>query len=190
MKSLFTSLAITAVATWPALAGAWTLEAETSNVTFGSIKNDYVGEAHSFGDISDHVSEAGEVLLELGLASVNTNIDIRNERMIANVFGDAAKASLNATVDPSALDDLAPGESMVIDVEATLDLLGVETPFDLSLFVLRLSSDRVLASTNAPVFLSTEDLKIDAGIDVLQELASLDSITRVTPLTARLIFTR
>ena len=36
--------------------------------------------------------------------------------------------------------------------------------------------------------LSTEDAGIDQGIDKLQELASLDSITRVSPVSLRLIF--
>ena len=38
--------------------------------------------------------------------------------------------------------------------------------------------------------LTTEDLGIDAGIDTLQELASLESITRVTPVTLRFVFER
>lgn len=190
MKTFLSTLAIAALTSMPALAGGWSLEKEASTVSFGSIKNDYVGEAHTFNEISGKVSHKGEVAVYLDLASVNTNIDIRNERMIEHVFGDAAKAKLMAQVDMSALDAMSPGDSQIMDVEATLELLGVETPFDFQMFVMRLSDDRVLASTNTPVFLATEDLEIDKGVDVLQELAGLDSITRVTPITARLVFKR
>lgn len=190
MTSRFTLFAAACLVSLPTFANAWTLEPETSTVSFGSIKNDYTGEAHSFTDISGSVSDDGQVALEINLASVNTNIDIRNERMINEVFGDAVTAALSAKVDMDALTALKPGDSTVMEVEATLDFLGVETPFYLNMFMMRLSENRVLASSDAPVYLSTEDLEIDAGIDALQALAGLDSITRVTPLSARLIFTQ
>ena len=189
MKSRLMVLA-TAFAAIPVLAQAWTLETDTSTVSFGSIKNDYIGEAHSFSSISGSVGDDGAVLIEIALASVSTNIDIRNERMIENVFGDAATATISANVDIAALEALPVGDSTVFELDATLSLLGVETPFFLNMFVLRLSENRVLASSDAPVYLSTEDLEINDGITVLQELAGLDSITRVTPLSARFIFAR
>lgn len=179
-----------AIAFAPALASAWTLETDTSTVAFGSIKNDYVGEAHTFTDISGSVSDEGMVEIGVNLASVSTNIDIRNERMIAYVFGDAATATITAIVDLAAMEEMAVGDSAVMEMDATLSFLGAETPFYLNMFVMRLDENRVMASSNAPTYLPTYDLGIDGGIDSLQEIAGLDSITRVTPLTARLIFSR
>ncbi len=186
--TLKTYLFAAALTLAPAFASAWTLQTEMSAVSFGSIKNDYVGEAHSFGDVSGSVSESGAVAVKIGLASVETNIEIRDERMISKIFGDAASATLNAQIDMAAMDKLQVGEGMVMDVAVTLNFLGAQTPFEASMFVMRLTEDKVLASTNAPVYLATEDLGIDAGVSALQEIAGLDSITRVTPFSARFIF--
>lgn len=187
MQSLMLAAA-TALA--PTLASAWTLETDTSTVSFGSIKNDYVGEAHSFSGISGSVSEDGMFSLDINLASVATNIDIRNERMIAHVFGDTVTATVTATVDMATMEAMAVGDSAVMEMDATIGLLGAETPFFLNMFVMRLDENRVMAVSNAPVYLPTSDLGVDGGVDTLQELAGLDSITRVTPITARLIFSR
>ena len=50
------------------------------------------------------------------------------------------------------------------------------------------SADRVLVATDGMLFLSAEDAGIEAGIAALQEIAGLDSISRVSPVTLRLVF--
>jgi len=171
-----------------ALAGGWTLNPDVSNVSFGSIKNDYVGESHSFNDISGQVDEAGMVTLNIGLSSVATNIDIRDERMVEFVFDKATSATVTAQVDMDAMTAMDVGQSTVTDAVGKLTLLGQEVELDSKLFVMRLSEDQVLVTTDGMAMLSTEDAGINAGIDKLQELASLDSITRVSPVTMRLFF--
>lgn len=166
----------------------WTLEPSLSNLTFASIKNDYTGENHTFTDLSGMVSDDGEVMLSIDLGSLETMIDIRNERMIEHVFNAMPDASVTASIDVAELDSLAVGEATTLDTFGTLSLLGTELPLDASLFVMRLSESRVLVTTNGMVMMSTEDAGINAGIDVLQELAGLDSITRVSPVTLRLVF--
>lgn len=169
-------------------AESWTLDPGLSNVTFASIKNNYTGENHSFGDVSGTVSETGVVNISLGLASVETNIDIRNERMIEHVFNAATKATVTAQIDMAELNDLAVGESTIIETYGDLAMIGAETELEAKLFVMRLSESKVMVTTDGMIMLSTEDTGVDAGIDVLQELAGLDSITRVSPVTMRLMF--
>ena len=53
---------------------------------------------------------------------------------------------------------------------------------------MRLRADKVLVTSDGMIMLATEDAAFDAGIDKLQELASLDGITRVSPVTLRLVF--
>lgn len=53
---------------------------------------------------------------------------------------------------------------------------------------MRLSADKVLVTSDGMIMLATEDTAFDAGIDKLQELASLDGIMRVSPVTLRLVF--
>lgn len=167
----------------------WSLDPALSSVSFGSIKNDYIGESHSFGAVSGSVSAEGVVEIALGLASVETLIDIRNERMVEHVFQNATEATITSEIDMAALTDLAVGDATTVETFGTLNLLGTETDVDANLFVMRLSDDKVMVTSDGMLMLSTEDAGIDTGIDVLQELAGLDSITRVSPITLRLIFT-
>lgn len=169
-------------------AEGWTLDPAMSNVAFGSIKNDYAGETHHFGDISGTVTDAGAVSVNLALGSVETNIDIRNERMMEYVFDNTPNATVTAQIDMAALNGLDVGGATTTETTGTLSLLGEEIDLDVALFVMRLADDKVMVVTDGMVMLSTEDAGIDAGIGALQEIAGLDSITRVSPVTMRLIF--
>lgn len=169
-------------------ATSWTLDGSTSKVAFGSIKKDTVGEVHSFETLSGTVIPDGTARIEIALNSIQTNIDIRNERMIEHVFKSAPTATLDATIDMSELDELAIGHTTVIDVEGVLSLVGVDIDIETEMFVARLSNTSVMVTTNDMLFLGTEDAGIDAGVTKLMELADLPGITRTAPVTLRLIF--
>lgn len=186
-KSSLAALALTIV---PTFSLAWELDATESVVSFGSIKNDFIGEAHTFSGLSGTVDADGSVSVTIDLTSLDTNIDIRNERMAEHVFQGLATAEISAAVDVAEIKKLRPGQSTTMEVDAVMNLLGNEVDVFLDAFVLKLSPSRVMVSTNTAAYLSTEELGVDAGIDVLQELANLDSITRVTPITLRLMFER
>ena len=190
-KTLATAAAVALTATTSFAAGhanSWTLDGSLSNVSFGSIKNDYIGESQSFGDVSGTVSVEGAVEITLGLASVETMIDIRNERLGEFVFQNALSATLTAALEMDALNALETGGATTVEAYGTLNHLGLDTDVDATFFVMRLTDSQVLVTTNGMAMLSTEDAGLDDGIDKLQELANLDSITRVSPVTMRLVF--
>jgi len=172
----------------PALA-EWRSVDGDSRIAFGSIKKDVVGEVHHFNSVSGLVSEAGELKIDIDLSSVETNIDIRNERMTKHVF-DAGKATatITAQIDMSEINNLKPGEMTVVEVETQLAFAGSENDVDAEMLVARLSENRVLVTTSDFIMLSTEDLGIDAGVDELMKLAKLPGITRVTPVAIRMVF--
>lgn len=168
--------------------GDWKSVEGASSVAFGSIKKNTVGEVHHFTMVDGTVSKDGEVLVGINLASIETNIDIRNTRMIEHVFKDAATAVLRGEVDMEEITALAVGETMIADFEGSLELGPVAADVEAEMLVARLSEHRVLVSTADFIMLSTEDLEIDAGIDKLKDLASLSGITRVTPVSIRMVF--
>jgi len=169
-------------------AGAWTLDSASSKIAFGSVKNEELGEVHSFNALKGNVAPSGAVSIEIDLASVETNIDIRNERMIKYVFGDYAKAMLNAQIDMAKLSALAVGETTTLDVDGALSFLGAEEEIETQLFVARLSETRVLATTSDMIFVAVDDYGMTSGIDKLMEIAGLDGITRASPVTVRFLF--
>jgi cytochrome c2/polyisoprenoid-binding protein YceI len=189
MKLLLKAVTIaSAIVATPVLAESWTLAPEGSHLAYGTVKKDTVGEVNSFTSLSGHVSPDGMAEIEIDLSSVETNIDIRNERMIEHVFRKAGTASLTAQFDMDEVSGLGVGETKTVDAEAVLSLAGTEVSFDAEMFVARLSETSVMVSTNDMVFISTEDAGVNTGVDKLMELADLPGITRTVPVTARLIF--
>jgi len=172
-----------------AQADSWTLANDGSRIAFGSVKKDTIGEVHSFGALSGSVDDEGKVSVEIDLTSVETYIDIRNERMVEHVFGkDNPTATLTTQVDIGALEAMKPGDSETVDVEGTLSIADKDVPLEATLFVVRLGDGRAMVSTDDMIMLSMADLGLDGGIDKLMELAKLPGITRVSPVTFRLMF--
>ena len=191
MKLLLKTFTIaSAIVAAPAFAADWKLNSEASHLAYGTVKIEDVGEVNSFNKLSGHVSKNGEVEIDIDLSSVETNIDIRNERMIEHVFRKAATATLTAQIDMDKVSKLAVGETAVMEVDAKLSLVGTDVEFYTDMFILRVGADSVMVSTNDMVFISAEDAGVTPGVDKLMELAQLPSITRTVPVTARLMFTQ
>ena len=171
-----------------AVSETWTLNGDASRVAFGSVKSETIGEVHSFGGLNGSVAADGVVTLEIDLATVDTQIEIRNERLQEHVFANTAKAMVNAEIDMDAVSSLSVGESTVVEAFGTLSLAGNEIDLDTNMFVLRLSEGKVMVTTNDMIMVDLEDFGLTDGINKLMELASLPSITRVSPVTLRLVF--
>lgn len=185
-----TSAVVLAFGTATAQADGWTLSADDSKVAFGSIKKDTVGEAHHFTGLSGSVAENGEATIEIDVTTLETWIDIRNERMLKYVFNavDFPKVVITTQIDMDDVKELKPGQSEVISANALLRLADKEVKIETDLFVLAVGEDKVLVTTDELIMLPTGELGIDAGVDTLMELAKLPGITRVTPVTLRLMF--
>ncbi|MEQ8652492.1 MAG: cytochrome c family protein [Kiloniellales bacterium] len=193
MKALFATVGLAGVLALaaPSLAeeAAWTLVPDESTVAYGSIKKNTVGEVNHFTKLSGQASADGKVEVAIDLTSVETWIDIRNERMIKMVFGeDATTATVTAQVDMAGLQALPVGGAMITDVVGKLAFLGKSLDIDTPLFVARLGEDKVLVTTAEMIMISTADLGVSSGIDALQEVAKLPGITRVVPVTLRFVF--
>ncbi|MEL6504557.1 MAG: YceI family protein [Pseudomonadota bacterium] len=186
------ALAATLILGTPALAGGhivWKSVDNESQIAFGSIKSNETGEVHHFNKVSGVVKEKGEMALTIELGSVETYIDIRNERMTEHVLkGDKPTATITGTIDMEEVNGLKPGETKLLEIEAQLSFAGIDNDIDANMLVARLSEDRVLVTTADFIMVSTEDLGINSGIDTLMKLAQLPSITRVTPVSVRMVF--
>ncbi|KZL17257.1 c-type cytochrome [Pseudovibrio sp. WM33] len=189
VKTFFRTSAMLLLLSGSALAQNWTVDSDNSRLSYGTIKKNSVGEVNSFEKLSGSVSEDGKLQLKIDLGSVETNINIRNERMRQIVFQSIGSADLTAQLDAAELSQLAVGATTVVDLEATLNLLGTEIPVETEVFVARISDSKVLATTNDMVFLGTEEAGVNAGVDQLKTLAKLNGITRTVPVTLRLVLT-
>ena len=118
----------------------WSLDNASSTLSFVTVKAEHIAEVHTFDVLSGSIDDAGEVKISIELASVNTMIQIRDERMQAmlfetNLFPDA---SITGKVDLEAITAMNPGASEVMEVEMTLSLHGASIALTAQLMVPRL----------------------------------------------------
>lgn len=169
----------------------WSLDNEASTLSFVTVKADHVAEVHTFDNLTGSVSDSGAVQVTIELASVNTMIPIRNERMQAMLFetGMFPRGSITATVDASSLGDLNVGEVMSDSIEFSLDLHGAAKTYTAEVQIMR-TVDGVSVTTTKPVLVQAGDHNLVTGVEALREVAGLPSISQAVPVSFTLAFTR
>ncbi|WP_417454354.1 YceI family protein [Kiloniella sp.] len=176
-----------------AMANDWQLDNDSSRLSFGSIKKTSVGESHYFSNLKGSVNAAGKAQIQVELSSVQTGIDIRDERLKEHVFKIASwpQATLTMDVDITSLTALKPGEMMVLeDVDTNVSIAGANSEITSSIVVTRLSSTRIMVQPDFIVMLDAEDFNLEAGVEVLRDLADLSSVATVVPVSYRFVFER
>ena len=168
----------------------WSLDNAQSHLSFISIKATNVGEVHSFSQLSGAINAAGEVTIQINLASVETLIPIRNERMLEFLFETNLfpMATLNANVDPASLQNLAAGATTSLDVDATITIKDQSTPIKLKVLAARLSDKQLLVTARQPVLITAASVGLSEGVEKLRELAGLPSISQSVPVSFVLTF--
>ena len=173
-----------------ALAGDWNVDAAASRVNFVSIKAGELVEAHHFTGVSGKVAADGMAQVTIDLASVETNIDIRNERMREMLFDVAnfPDATVSAQIDTASFADLAIGQSAAQTLATTVSLHGAEVVVPADVIVTRVAENRVRVDSTGPLVVSAATFGLDTGLEQLREIAMLDSITGQVPVTFSLTF--
>lgn len=172
----------------PVLA-AWDLDAERSTVQFLSVKNASVAEVHHFTEFSGGIDDEGQATVSINLASVETLVPIRNERMRDMLFETARfpEATLSARV-PDDLDELDAGETTRADLEVSIDLHGKTALYTASAHVTRLADGSLQVVLAAPVLVKAADFGLEGGVEMLREVAGLKTISTAVPVDATLVF--
>lgn len=172
------------------LEGNWALKADESHLSFVSVKAGDIAEVHSFKRLGGAVAADGTATLTVGLDTVATNIDIRDERMREFLFetGVYPNATVSLALDPGAFAGLGIGESLRQDVTAELFLHGMTEEIEATLVVTRLGPDTVMVNSLAPVIIQADSFGLLDGIEKLRELAGLPEITPLAPVTFSLMF--
>lgn len=167
----------------------WALNNEASVLNFVSVKKNTIGETHRFNQLAGTISQDGAFKATIKLASVNTNIPIRDERMKTMLFdlanfpqADITGNTVNAFKTPAA------GEAKIEAVKLQLAINGKNIPLEARLRVVGLGKQGLLVSTIEPLLLDAAALGYTEGVDKLREVAQLPSISTVVPVTFSLVF--
>jgi len=189
MKRTALILALSALFVVPAQA-AWKLDGEHSSLSFVSVKAVNVAEAHEFHDLSGSLADDGKADIAIGLASVDTNIELRDERMRAMLFETAtfATADVSAMVDPDVIEDMEPGDSATMTIEASVSLHGETQTIPMDVIVVRTGDGHLLVCSARQVIVNASQFRLTEGIEKLRAVAGLDSISTAVPVSFVLSF--
>ncbi len=190
-KFITTTIVSALLASLPLSAlGDWKLVPSESDIAFATIKNSAVVESHTFERFSGEVTLSGAANIRVDLASVETRIPIRNERMGTLLFNIDQFPSLDISskLDTKSLANMEEGASTHLEVPATISLHGTEANILLPLVVTRLSSKRFQVVTTKPVIAYASQFGLTKGVEALRLIAQLATITPAVPVTFSLIF--
>ena len=161
--------------------------ANGSQIQFVSIKNNAIGEVSHFETLSGTVTEAGEVEVRVALDSVETNIGIRNERMKKLLFevGLYPEAVITAQLDPAVMVAAASGAGDSVTAMLQIDLHGQVVSKRAALKIAATDNGGSV-TTVQPILLNASEFELEGGVAALQNVAGLNAISRVIPVTVAL----
>ena len=170
----------------------WALVNEQSDINFISTKNSKVSEINHFKTIEGVIEDSGALSIDIDLASVETNIPIRDERMQTMFFNVAkfAKANITATIDLAKIKALGVGGVYTDTVSFTLKLHGFSQEISSDVNIVKLSDNRLMTISAKPIIINAEDFGLLDGIEALRNIAILPSISTAVPVTFSLIFSQ
>lgn len=185
---LLMCLLVTCSAAW----AEWELDSSKSVINFVSIKNDSVGETHSFKSLVGFIGATGNVQLTINLDSVETLIEVRNERMREMLFETVKfpAALVTAQVEPAILTEASKGGVLTVDLPIILSLHGQDKALTIPVLVVGEGKGNLRVFTPRPVVLNAADFGLEGGVAALREIAGLEAISNAVPVTLQLLFSQ
>lgn len=170
----------------------WTIDSKNSQVNFVSIKKSNIAEAHHFKTVSGKLVDDRQFQLTIDLSSVETGIEIRNQRMLAHLFiaDKHANATLQAQLGADVIKNLTISNPVTHTLKASLLLNGVSKDIVVNVLVTKLNNDTILINSLKPVVINASDYMLSAGIDTLRDIAKLTNISYAVPVTFNLRLVR
>lgn len=170
------------------------VDTAASSLRFVSTKAGAAGvggvvEVHRFDRFQGGLGADGTVRLDIDLASVNTGVGIRDERLRTMLFNVAVspRATFTAKLDPAALDALPANGSLDLDVSGTLSLAGQARPTSAALRVTRLPQRALQVVTRAPIVVDAQQFGLKPGVEALREVMGLAFLAAAAPVTLNVV---
>lgn len=170
----------------------WSLDNEASSFYYVTSKASAVSEINSFTELSGTISDQGAATLVIDLNSVDTLLEVRDERMRNIVFQveEYPEATVSLTIDAAALDAMAAGSSSSADYSATVNLRGMDVAVDATLQLLKLDEDTVQVQLGKPLLVGAASFGLTDAVEELRELAALPAINPNVVLDFTLVYNR
>ena len=166
------------------LAG-WVIDPDGSYVGFASVKNDLIAENHSFTNVTGTIEDSGNAKIVIALASVETLIPIRNERMQAILFEVAQypEVTVTANLNLDGFTSLGLGESETDTILLDVNLHGTNLSKNVLVKVIRSSDTSYEITSLGPIVIHASQFALSDGLESLRKVAGLQSIDPMVPVT-------
>lgn len=164
----------------------WRLTA-ASKVGYVSIKNNVIAEHNYFSGVTGSLNEKGQLKVSIDLSTVETQVDIRNQRM-RDLFFEVMQypeAVVTAQLDMQELAQVESGAPLELVKPFTLSLHGVESTAEAHLRIVSVGG-RAWVSTVRPILISAADFGLEGGVAALRKIAGLEAIAAVVPVSVNL----
>ncbi len=174
------------------IAARWLLNGTKSVLNFVSVKNTDVAETFTFGQLQGTVSNTGEAIMTIPLASIQTGIDLRNTRMQTMLFESNYLPSLHFTtqLDLAAIDAMAVGSTSTLNLTGKLILHGVVKPIAFDALVIKHGNSSVSFSPRKPILINSTDFDMNAGIEMLRLAVGVSNIGEKVPVYFKMFLTK
>ena len=156
----------------------WQLDAAASSLYYVTSKASAVSEVNSFATLNGGIDAQGMATLGIDLASVQTAIEIRDQRMREIVFQTEQfpQATVSLQVDLATLDAMAAGNSTTVSHTATIELHGMSQELPVDLRITRLDAESIQVQNAKPVIVAAGSFGLAAAVEQLREIAGLPAI--------------
>ena len=164
----------------------WRLTA-ASKVGYVSIKNNAIAEHNYFSGVTGSLNKKGQLKVSIDLSTVETQVDIRNQRM-RDLFFEVTQypeAVVTAQLDMQELAQVESGAPLEIVKPFTLSLHGVESTAEAHLRIISVGG-RAWVSTVQPILISAADFGLEGGVAALRKMAGLEAVAAVVPVSVNL----
>tara|TARA_B100000579_G_C22771130_1_gene824020 strand:- start:787 stop:1377 length:591 start_codon:yes stop_codon:yes gene_type:complete len=189
MRSIIKPICLFLLGSLPVQA-SWNLDSEISRLTFISIKATHIAELHSFEEITGNIDDQGNISIIIKLDSVDTGIEIRDNRMRSLLFKtDKYKdAMVSGLVDIDFLDALIVGKTIEQELEFVLLLNGQEQSLSAPMMITLVEESVLLVTSVSPILINAMQFALADGVEALREVAGLPNISLSVPVNFFLKF--
>ncbi|MCK5353722.1 MAG: YceI family protein, partial [Methyloprofundus sp.] len=138
-----------------------------------------------------HIS-GSQVVLTVDLSSVDTGIEIRDERL-KTLFFDIVKfptATVSIDLKKSDLNPIKQGQRKTLQLDAEITIQGVTQTVPVEVQVITLAKNQRLVFSSQPIIIDLKNFNLLQGVNKLREIAKLKSINAAVPVTFSLLFSK
>lgn len=171
--------------------GQWVLNNQASELNFITTKNASKTEIQTFKNLKGKIAGT-QVSMTVDLSSVDTGIEIRDERLRTLFFNLVKFPTATVIMDIKKNDiyPMKPGQIKNLELDADITIQGITKIYPVKLQVVELDKNQRLVFSSQPVIVNLQDFELLAGVNKLREIAKLKSINAAVPVTFSLLFTK